>query len=166
LFKGPGAAAFLATMGATSVMAEIPSPTLIGVQRVVIACEAATGLSQAEREALCKQLVKKADVLTDLPVSLASAADLDPTNLSHQADQLLLRVAASVSPVAAGRKTVTLIVTPVRAAVAVAPMPGLTSSVSLLKVRGDWVLQGPVDAFTKLLGSGPHRLHKPVRSDM
>jgi hypothetical protein len=134
------------------------------VQRVVIACDTATGLSQAEREALCKQLVKKADVLTDLPVSLASAADLDPTNLSHQADQLLLRVAASASPVAAGRKTVTLTVTPVRAAVAVAPMPGLTSS--LLKVQGDWVLQGPIDAFTKLLGSGPQRLHRPVRSDM
>jgi hypothetical protein len=97
-------------------------------------------------------------------VSLASAADLDPTNLSRQADQLLLRVAASASPVAAGRKTVTLTVTPVRAAVAVAPMPGLTSS--LLKVQGDWVLQGPIDAFTKLLGSGPQRLHRPVRSDM
>jgi hypothetical protein len=164
LFKGPAAAAFLATMGATFAMAEIPSPTLIGVQRVVIACDTATGLSQAEREALCKQLVKKADVLTDLPVSLASAADLDPTNLSHQADQLLLRVAASASAVAAGRKTVTLTVTPVRAAVAVAPMPGLTSS--LLKVQGDWVLQGPIDAFTKLLGSGPQRLHRPVRSDM
>jgi hypothetical protein len=164
LFKGPAAAAFHATMGATFAMAEIPSPTLIGVQRVVIACDTATGLSQAEREALCKQLVKKADVLTDLPVSLASAADLDPTNLSHQADQLLLRVAASASPVAAGRKTVTLTVTPVRAAVAVAPMPGLTSS--LLKVQGDWVLQGPIDAFTKLLGSGPQRLHRPVRSDM
>ena len=147
-------------------MAEIPSPTLIGVQRVVIACDAATGLSQAEREALCKQLVKKADVLTDLPVSLASAADLDPTNLSHQADQLLLRVAASASPVTGARKTVTLTVTPVRAAVAVAPMPALTSSVSLVKVQDDWVLQGPVDALNKLLGSGPHRLHRPVRSDM
>jgi hypothetical protein len=144
-------------------MSEIPSPAMIGVQRVVIACDPTHGLSQAEHNALCEQLVEKAAALTELPVSRASAADLDPSNLSHQVEQLMLRVAASATAVDARRKTVALIVTPVRATVS--GQRALTSSVSLLKVQDDWVLQGPVQAFTKLLGSGPHRLHKPVRSD-
>ena len=164
MFKVPAAAAFTAIFGATSAMAEIPSPTLIGVQRVVIACDAATGLSQSEHAALCEQLVKKAEILTELPVSRASVANLDGANLRHQAEQLVLRVTASAKPVDARRKSVTLTVTPDRPAVS-GPRATLTSSVSLVKVQDDWLLQGPVDAFNKLLGSGPHRLHRPVRSD-
>lgn len=164
MFKVPAAAAFTAIFGATTAMAEIPSPTLIGVQRVVIACDAATGLSQSEHAALCEQLVKKADVLTELPVSRASAADLHRTDLTHQAEQLVLRVTASAKAMDARRKSVNLTVTPDRPAVS-GPRAALTSSVLLVKVQDDWVLQGPVDAFTELLGSGPHRLHRPVRSD-
>jgi hypothetical protein len=147
-------------------MAEIPSPVLIGVQRVVIACEGATGLTEIERNALCNQLVKKAGVLTDLPVSAASAGDLDPTNLARQSEQLLLRVTAKARTVDAGRKKVALSVIPVRAATAVPAMPAMESSASFVKVQGDWLLQGPVDAFTKLLGSGPRKLRKPVRSEI
>lgn len=146
-------------------MAETPSPALIGVQRVVIACNADSTLSEAERRALCEQLVKKAGTVTDLPVRLASAADLDPTNLVGQAEQLLLRVTATGVRVVPGRKTVALTVAPVRAAVNMAPLAPIKSSVSLLKVQDDWVVQGPVDAFTKLLGSGPRKLRKPVVSD-
>ena len=164
MFKVPAAAAFTAIFGATSAMAEIPSPTLIGVQRVVIACDAATGLSQSEHAALCEQLVKKAEILTELPVSRAAAADLHRTDLTHQAEQLVLRVTASAKAMDARRKSVNLTVTPDRPAVS-GPRAALTSSVLLVKVQDDWVLQGPVDAFTELLGSGPHRLHRPVRSD-
>ena len=46
-------------------------------------------------------------------------------------------------------------------------LPGpQTSTASLVKVQGKWVLQGPVAAFGKLLGtSGKAKLHRPIRSD-
>jgi hypothetical protein len=145
-------------------MAETPSPTLIGVQRVVIACDA-EGLSESQRTNLCDQLVKKASVVTDLPVAIASAADLDPTELARQSQQLLLRVSASATPVDDTRKTVLLTVTPVRRAVHVAELGPMNSSVGFVKVRDAWMIQGPVDAFTRLLGGVPRKLQRPIRSD-
>lgn len=145
-------------------MAEIPSPALLGVQRVVIACDPVSGLSDGERDAFCKQLVKKADAVTDYPVSIASAADLNPANMARRSNELLLRVTASAMSVDAGRKTIELTVTPVRAARPIAPIPALKSSLSFVKVQNDWTLQGPVDAFSKILG-GTRGLHKPIVSE-
>ena len=49
-------------------MAETPSPVLAGVERVVIACDADASLTQAEKQALCEQLVKKAGASPLVPV--------------------------------------------------------------------------------------------------
>ena len=146
-------------------MAETPSPVLAGVERVVIACDADASLTEAEKQALCEQLVKKAGAVTDLPVASAIASDLDPTELSRQASQLLLKIQASGSTVEQGRKQIALTVTPVRAAVNIAPMPAMKSSVNLVKVQGEWIAQGPVKAFNQLLGSGPRKPRAPFHSD-
>ena len=144
-------------------MAEIPSRALLGVQRVVISCDKVSGLSESERTALCGQLLKKADALTDYPVSIQSAAN-SRLGLALQSEQLLLRVAASATPVDGHRKTIELSVTPVRAARPGGQQQALKSSLSFVKVQGDWILQGPVDAFIKIL-AGTRGLHRPVVSD-
>ena len=146
-------------------MAEIPAPTLIGVQRVVVSCETVSGLTSAERGAFCADLVKKAAALTALPVSLASAEDLKRADLARQAQQLVLRVDASATPVDQGRKTVAVSVTPVRTAVRMAPVAPIKSSVSFVKIDRNWMIQGPIEGFIKILGSGPRRLHSPIRAD-
>jgi len=165
LFKVPAVAALSAIFGATSTMAEIPSPTLIGVQRVVIQCGPVSGLNGAERGALCKELVRKAADLTALPVSLAAGDDVGGPELARQSEQLLLQVEGSATTVDAGRRAVRLSVTPVRRAVAVADRPAATSTISFVKVGKDWVIQGPVDGLTKVLGPGQPRLHRPIKSD-
>jgi hypothetical protein len=145
-------------------MAEIPAPTLIGVKRVIVSCETA-GLTSDERQAFCAQLVKKAATLTALPVSLAAPKDLDRTDLARLSEQLLLRVEASATSADHERKTIALTVAPVRTAVRMAPVPPIKSSVSFVKIGRAWMIQGPIDGFIKLLGSGPHRLHQPIRAD-
>ncbi len=142
------------------------SPALIGVRRVVIACEPSVDLSDAERRDMCDQLVRKASQLTNLPVTAATAADLDPMGSRHSREQLILRVETTARTVDAGRKAVTFKVTPQRPARAIGSLAPVTSSASLVRVQGDWILQGPITAFGKLLGtSGSRKLHTPITSD-
>lgn len=132
----------------------------------MIACDPIAGLSATEGDALCRLLVKKAAVLTDLPVSLADAADLDRSNLDRQGKELLLRVTGTATPVDADRRTIALTVTPIRAARPIGRGQPVGSSVSLVRLQGDWVLQGPVDAFATLLGpTRQRRLRAPPTAD-
>jgi len=93
--------------------------------------------------------------VTDLPVSLAAPVDL-------HSGEFVLRVQAAATVVDHNRKTIELAITPTRAGARTGD--ALKSSVSFVKVRNDWIVQGPVDAFAKLL-AGPRKLRKPVRSD-
>ncbi len=146
-------------------MASVPAPGLIGVQRVVVACEFDSSLSEVERRTLCRQLVKKAQTVTRLPVAAATAADSNPLNLAQLSKQLMLRVKVSGTPVGQRRKALKLTVTPVRLARPQGQMGSLTSTASLVKVADDWLVQGPVDAFATLLRGAPRGLSRPVRSD-
>jgi hypothetical protein len=147
-------------------MAETPAPTLMGVQRVVVECQFDSSLSADERSTLCEQLVGKAQRVTSLPVKVASKDDVISPDLARLSEQLLIRVKVSATPVNPGRKTLSMTVTPVRLARPQGAMDALTSSASLIKVQDDWVVQGPIDSFQKLLGSaGVRRLHEPIRAD-
>jgi hypothetical protein len=152
--------------GVSAAMAEIPAPSLMGVQRVVVECQFDSSLSVNERRTICEQLVRKAQRVTSLPVTVASKDDLISPDLARLSEQLLLQVKVSATAVDTGRKTLSMTVTPVRLARPQGKMDQLTSSASLVKVQDDWVVQGPIDSFQKLLGStGPHRLHKPITAD-
>ena len=146
-------------------MATTPSPILIGVERVVVSCEFDASISQDERRTLCDQLVKKAQAVTSLPVAVAKAEDLKSQNLARLARQLLLRVSVSATPGDQTRKNLSLTVAPVRMARPVGPFDELKNSASLVKVQDDWVVQGPIDAFKRLLAGAPPKLRKPIRSD-
>ena len=147
-------------------MATTPSPALIGVKRIVVACELGSNFTQAQRQSICQQLVRKASQVTALPVAIATSADLDPLGSARVKDQLLLRVDATFRDVGTSRKTVTLKVTPVRLARPQGQMAAQTSTASLARVQDRWVLQGPISAFNKLLGSTRGRgLRAPVTSD-
>ena len=146
-------------------MAGTPSPALIGVERVVIACEPDSSISGDERRTLCEQLIRKARTVTRLPVAAATSRDLLPDDLARQSRQLLLRVKISGSEVERGRKALSLTVTPVRVARPQGELGALKSSASLVKVKDRWIVQGPIDAFNKVLGGAPPPLRKPVRSD-
>jgi hypothetical protein len=147
-------------------MAETPSPILFGVDQVVIACESDSSLSDSERKALCEQLVKKAQSVTELPVRLATETDTSALggDRAKKSKQLLLRVSGKGRAIDHGRKDVDLSVTPVRLKGG-AITPPLKSTVSFVKVQNDWLVQGPIDAFTKLLRSAPRKPRKPLHSD-
>lgn len=148
-------------------MAETPAPVLFGAERVVIACESDASLTDVERREICSQLVKKAGAMTVLPVTAASAQDASIArgDVHKQAKQLLLRVSVHVAPVEQGRKSLTLHVMPVRLKGGPVLQKPLVSSASLVKVQGRWLVQGPIDAFTKLLAAAPRKLRAPLRSD-
>ena len=154
-----------AVAGTSTAMAETPAPTLIGAQRIVVDCEFTGNIPESQRRSLCEQLVKKAKRYTNLPVTLATRDDLSAgPNLRQQADQLLLRVKGDARDSGKGRRSLALEVTPVRLARPMGKMTPLHSSASLVEVDGAWLLQGPVDAFEKLLG-GSKKLHQPIKSD-
>lgn len=147
-------------------MAETPAPTLIGAQHIVVACDFEGDVTPSEARSLCEQLVQKAKRYTNLPVTLAASKDLGPgVNLREQSKQLLLRVKGRASLVQNGRRSLELEVTPVRIARAVGKLTPLKSTASLVEVQGAWSIQGPVDAFEKLLGSKGRRLKRPITSD-
>jgi hypothetical protein len=154
-----------AAVGSVAV-AETPSPVLFGVDRVAIACETDSTLTAGQRRSLCEQLAKKAQALTDLPVTIATTGDTQPISGDRlkQRSQLLLRVSAKGRDIARGRKALTLDVTPVRSVGGPVAAP-LRSTASFVQVRDAWILQGPVDAFTKLLGPTSRKLRKPIPSD-
>jgi hypothetical protein len=147
-------------------MASTPSPALIGVQRVVMLCDFGPGFTDDEQRNLCTQLVRRAKQATQLPVSLGTAADRDPLASGDSKYNLLLQVRAEAKAVNEGRRDLTVQVTPVRPGRPMGAMTAMTSSASLMRVQGRWALQGPIDAFHKILGGtrGPG-LRAPVTSD-
>ena len=147
-------------------MAETPAPTLIGVQRVVVVCDIDDSLSPDERSSLCAQLVRKAQAATRLPVSAATGAETKSRDLRRLAQQLLLRVEVAGSPINGTRKVLKLKIVPVRMARPQGTMGALEATASLVKVQDDWVVQGHIDAFDKLLGGAPRELQRPIRSDV
>ena len=164
-FRVPLAVAAAISMGAAAV-AETPAPTLIGVQRVLLACDIDDSLSHDERSSLCEQLVRKAQAATRLQVSAATAADIKSRDLRRLAQQLLLRVDVAGAPIDGGRKVLKLKIVPVRTARPQGEMDALEATASLVKVQDDWVVQGHIDAFDKLLGGAPRELHRPIRSNV
>ncbi|QNM82356.1 hypothetical protein H8M03_10085 [Sphingomonas sabuli] len=161
-----GLSASAVIMGSTAAMGSTPAPTMIGVERVVIACDFDSTISASLRDSVCGQLVKKAQRLTSLPVSAATAADTKSPDLARLSQQLLLRVKVSSVAVDDRRQTMNLQVTPVRLAMPQGEMEPLQATASLVKVQSDWVLQGPVEAFNTLLGGAPSKLHRPIVSDI
>ena len=164
-FRAPLAAAAAISLGAAAV-AETPAPTLIGVQRVLVACDIDDSLSHDERNSLCAQLVRKAQAATRLPVKAATAEDIKSRDLRRLGQQLLLRVEVAGTPISGGRKALKLKIVPVRMARPQGEMGPLDATASLVKVQDDWVVQGHIDAFDKLLGGAPRELQRPIRSDV
>ena len=153
------------SIGAAAV-AETPAPALSGVQRVLVACDIDDSLSRDERSSLCEQLVRKAQAATRLPVSAATGAETKSRDLRRLAQQLLLRVEVAGSPINGTRKVLKLKIVPVRMARPQGTMGALEATASLVKVQDDWVVQGHIDAFDKLLGGAPRELQRPIRSDV
>jgi hypothetical protein len=155
----------IAVAGASMAAAETPAPTLIGAQRVVVACELSGEIPEAQHKSICDQLVNKAKRYTSLPVALAAPGDLKlGPDMRRQADQLLLRVKGEAQASERGRKTLALEVTPVRLARPMGEMSTLKSSASLVQVQGNWVIQGPIDAFERLL-AGTKKPRVPIKLD-
>ena len=155
-----------AVAGATTLKAETASPALIGVQQVVLVCEVDPSFPEAERRQICEQLVRRAEQATNLPVTVAKTADVDPLGSRETKDQLFLKVEARARPIDRGRQTLTVEVTPVRPARPQGAGQPVTSSASLARVQGKWLLQGPIDAFHKILGSTRARgLRAPITSE-
>ena len=159
-------AAVAAISVGTAAVAETPAPALIGVQRVLVACDIDDSLSRDERSSLCEQLVRKAQAATRLPVSAATGAETKSRDLRRLAQQLLLRVEVAGSPINGTRKVLKLKIVPVRMARPQGTMGALEATASLVKVQDDWVVQGHIDAFDKLLGGAPRELQRPIRSDV
>lgn len=141
----------------------IPARTLSGVQRVLITCKADSSLAMGDARAICAQLVKKAQVVTSLPVAVASAKDLSNV-AAGQGDRLLLQVALSATS-DGDRGALAITVTPSRNHLRFKEGPPVKSEAQLARFDNKWVVQGPVDAFAKILGSVPPKLHRPIKSD-
>ncbi len=146
--------------------AETPSPALIGVQQVVLVCELDPSFPEAERRQICDQFVRRAKQSTDLPVTAAETADIDPLGSRETKNHLFLKVQARARAVEQGRQALTVEVTPVRPARPQGSGPSVTSSASLARVQGKWLLQGPINSFHKILGSTRGRgLRAPITSE-
>ena len=158
--------ATIAIAGTSAAVAAIPSPALMGVERILIACEVRNGFSDAEQRNICAQLVRKAALATDLPVAVATPADVNAFPGKFPRESLLLRVGVDAKDIGKGRKALHVSVTPIRPMMPVGPLPTITSTASLVQVQGDWLVQGPIDAFHKLLGStGGRRVRAPLTAD-
>lgn len=144
-------------------MAEVPAPTLIGVEGVVVTCDFDSRLTADQRRTLCAQLVRKAQAATSLPVRATTSGSA--ANLADLAKQLLLQIIVKATPVGNDRLDLQLAVTPVRLGVKQGQVGGLQSTVTLVRAGKEWAVQGHVDAFQKLLGGAPRRLHGPITSD-
>jgi hypothetical protein len=147
-------------------MTGIPSPALLGVERVVIACDFGSGFGTADQQKICAQIVRKAALVTDLPVRAATAGELARLSGAPAKQRLVLHVRATAEDIERGRKSLTVSVTPDRPMTGAGEIERLTSTASLVEVQGDWIVQGPIDAFNKLLGStGGRRLRAPLTAD-
>jgi hypothetical protein len=157
-------AAAFAIGGITTTMAEIPSRALLGVQRVVISCDADPTLNAADTRAICEQLVKKAQSVTRLPVFAATDKKLQPLGRGD-GDQLVLQIALSATGMKSDRGSLSLTVTPSRGQAGLDKGAPLASQAQLARIEDKLVVQGPVDAFTKILGGAPAELKRPIKSD-
>jgi hypothetical protein len=146
-------------------MAEIPARTLFGVKRVVVTCDADSSLTKSEARAICAQLVKKAQTATRLPVAAASAADLRPSKVSSD-DQLVLHVQLSTDKPKSDRSTLSVTVTSSRNYLKFDEGKPIRSQAQLARLQDRLVVQGPIDAFGKILGSAPPELRRPIKSDL
>lgn len=144
-------------------MASLPSKMLFGgVERVVITCQPDSTLTGAEAQAICAQLVKKAQNSTRLPVSAAKAADLHEV---PSGEQIVLHVALSTGGLQADRGTLAMTITPSRNLLNFDKGAPIKSEAQLARIQGQLVVQGPVTAFDKILGAMPPKLSRPERSD-
>ena len=147
-------------------MAATPSPALIGVQKIAVSCEISPGFSTAEKAGICDQIIARAKSATNRPVNRATAADLEPLSGKLHKQQLVLRVKVDARDVAPGRKALAIEVLPVRLMHSAGQLTAQRSSASLVRVQNNWVLQGPVDAFQKIIGTtGKRRVRAPITSD-
>ena len=144
-------------------MAETPAPTLAGVERVVIACDADSTLTASETRTICAQLVKKAQTVTKLPVISVAAATIP--QLPGQSEQLVLHVALSADKLQAGRGTLAMTVTPSRNYLNFNRGAPIQSEAQLARIQNKLVVQGPVKAFAEILGAAPPKLQRPIKSD-
>jgi hypothetical protein len=154
----------IAVAGAPSAMAEIPSKTLMGVSQAVITCEADSTLTAEEAQAICKQLVAKAQSVTRLPVKAMSASQLADGS-APGGERLVLHVKMSAGSLQSDRGTLALLVTPSRDYLHFNQGTPVKSEAQLARLDGKLVVQGPVPAFSQILGAAPATLHKPIRSD-
>jgi hypothetical protein len=155
-----------AVAGASSAKAGTPSPALIGVQEVVLVCELVPSFPEPERQQICDQFVRRAKQATNLPVRIAKTADVDPLGSRETKNHLFLKVQARARAIDPGRQALTIQVTPVRPARPQGLGQSVSSSASLARVQGKWLLQGPIDAFHKILGSTSGRgLRAPITSE-
>ena len=155
-----------AVAGASTAKAETPSPALIGVQQVVLVCELDSSFPEVERRQICEQLVRRAKQATNLPVTVAKTADVDPLGSRETKHHLILKVEARARAIDRGRQALTVEVTPMRPARPQGAGQPVTSSASLARVQGKWLVQGPIDAFHKILGSTRARsLRAPITSE-
>lgn len=133
-------------------MAETPAPTLIGANRVVIACTFDSAIPEAVHDVLCGQIIAEARRHTNLPVRQATPADLKlAMNMREQSQQLLLRVNAEIVDGSADRKPLALRITPVRFARSTKLTP-VTSSATLVRRHGEWTIEGTADGFRRIFG--------------
>jgi hypothetical protein len=145
-------------------MAETPAPTLAGVERVVIACDADSSLTAAEAQTICTQLVKKAQTVTRLPVIAASPAAIP--QLPGQSEQLVLHVALSADGAKSDRGTLAMTVTPSRNYLRLNQGAPVKSEAQLARLADKLVVQGPVAAFAQILGAAPSQLHRPIKDNI
>lgn len=136
----------------------------MGVERVVIACDADSSLTAADARAICAQLVKKAQSATRLPVIAASAAAIP--QLPGQSEQLVLHVALSADGAQSDRGTLAMTVTPSRNYLKLNQGAPIKSEAQLARLANELVVQGPVPAFAKILGAAPPKLHRPIKEDI
>ncbi len=163
LFRVPFAAT-LSLAGITTAMAATPAPTLFGVQRVVVACDADSTLTAPEARAICAQLAKKAQTVTRLPVIAASAAAIP--QLPGKNDQLVLHVALSADGAKSDRGTLAMTVTPSRNYLKLNQGAPIKSEAQLARLDDKLVVQGPVQAFAQILGTEPAKLHRPIKDNI
>ena len=146
------------SLGAAAAGAETPAPFPTNVDRVVVSCEFQGDVPPASEASLCQQLVRKAQQVTELPVVTGAASAPGPGDLH-------IHLNGVAREVERGRKSLSLYAVPARSTQSIRASASTISTVTLQQVRDDWLILGPVDIFTKTLGSVPRRPCTPIASE-